>query len=189
MSEFSITVTSGKASVYTPFNRDFVDKIKLMGARWNPAARCWQVDECIVPDVREAMRSVYGRDDQPVAEVVDVELTFDESVCEGKGPVTILGRIVASAWGRDTGARVGDGVMFVKGRPDSGGSRAHWETYIPAGCVVKLLKVPKMATEDAELPAGVSMRIIGGGVDREALEEERRKLLARIAEIDELLND
>lgn len=133
------------------------------------------------------MREVYGRDDQPVAETVDVELTFAEDVSEWHGPVTLLGRAIASASGRDSGARIGEGTMFIAGKPTSGGSVKNWYTIVPAGCVVKLMKLPKLATENTEMPEGVTMRIIGSEIDRAALEAEREKLLARIAEIDALL--
>lgn len=188
MSDFAIKLTDGKAAIYTPYNKTFVEKIKLMGARWNASDRCWVIDEYSVPDARAAMREVYGRDDLPVSETVDVELTFERSVYGYKEPVTILGRTIASAYGRDSGARIGDGVMFLEGKPHSGGSVKNWETVVPEGCVVKLPKLPKMATEAADLPDGVTMRILGEGIDRSALEEEKAKLLARIAVIDAILN-
>lgn len=184
---FEIKVNDGKAFVYTPYNAEFVSKIKLLGGRWNPSEKCWTVAEFKVDDVRSTMRSIYGRDDQPVAETVDVILTFTAEVSEWHAPVTILGRTIATAWGRDSGARMGDEVMFLEGKPESGGSVKNWHTIVPSGSVVKLPQLPKTATEECELPNGVTMQIIGGDIDRDALIAEKEKLLARLAEIDAIL--
>lgn len=184
---FEIKISDGKAAIYTPYNADFVSRIKLLGGRWNPAEKCWTVADFKVEDVRAAMRSIYGQDDRPVSETVDVILTFDKEYYEYCGPVTILGRTIAAARGRDSGARMGDDVMFLEGEPESGGSVKKWRTVIPAGCVVKLPNLPKTATEECDLPDGVTMEIIGQNIDREALLSEKEKLLARLAEIDALL--
>ena len=187
MSDFRIEISDGKAAVYTPYNAEFVKRVKLIGGRWDGAKKCWKVSEANIPDVRDAMRAIYGRDDQPVSETVDVELVFEAEVYECRGPVTILGRTIAAAQGRDTGARPGDGVAFSAGAPLSGGSMRNWTTRVPAGCVVKLRELPKAVLDGAELPEGVIMKVAGGSIDRDALQAERERLLARLAEIDALL--
>lgn len=188
MSDFEIRVKDGKAEIYTPFNRQFVDKVKLMGARWNGSARCWTMDADAVEDVRKVMRDVYGRDDGSAGETVTVTLEFAYGYDSDYGePVTILGRTIATAFGRDSGARVGDGVMFLEGKPTSAGSRKNWYVSIPSGSIVKLLKVPKTLIEAADLPDGVTMAVTDDSIDRAALESEKAKLMARIAEIDALL--
>lgn len=186
MADFEIKMSDGKAYIYTPYNNDFVKRVKLLGGRWNAPKRCWTVDERDVQDVRNAMREVYGRDDMPVTETVDVELTFDETVEAYHAPVTIMGRTIASAFGRDSGARIGDDVMFVSGAPESTGSAKNWYTTVPAGCVVKLARLPK-AMAESSVPDGVKVRILGADVDHAELLAEKEKLLARIAEIDAML--
>lgn len=187
MADFEIKINDGKAQVFTPYNADFVSRIKLMGGRWNPMQKCWTVNESAVDDVRAAMRNIYGQDDNPVSETVDVILTFAEEISIWHGPVTILGRTIASASGRDSGARVGENVMFLEGNPKSGGSVKNWRTEVPAGCVVKLMDLPKMALENCEIPSEVTMKIVGEEIDRKALEAEKAKLLSRLAEIEALL--
>ena len=139
-------------------------------------------------DVREAMREVYGRDDQPVTDMADVKLTFEESVAADRASVVILGRTVASAYGRDSGARVGDGVMFLQGKPKSGGSVKNWETIVPSGCVVKIFDVPKSLIDRAELPDGVTLEIVGQNVDVQSLKDELARLTARVKEIRQQLD-
>ena len=188
MDNFKITVADGKANIYTPYNADFVSRVKLLGGRWNASDRCWAVPEDAVEDVRAAMREIYGRDDRPVVDAADVVLTFGEEVSEYCAPITLLGRTIARAFGRDTGAKVGENVMFIQGAPRSGGSMKNWLTVIPSGCVVKCLRGPRAALDAAELPDGVTMEIINTRMDREALEDEKARLLARLAEIEKLLN-
>lgn len=188
MDNFRITVENDKANIYTPYNADFVSRVKLLSGRWNASQRCWTVPTDAVEDVREAMRAIFGRDDSPVSDAVDVILTFEDEVSEYTAPVTLLGRTIARAFGRDSGAKPGENVIFKSGAPTSGGSMKNWLTVIPAGCVVKCLRVPRAALESAELPDGVTAEVVGEHVDREALETEKARLLARLAEIETLLN-
>lgn len=190
MDAFRVSVYEGVASIYTPYNKDFVSRIKLLGARWNADARCWQINERAIEDVRNAMREIYGRDDLPITQTVDVELVFSRSFSALREPVTIMGRTIASAYGRDSGARIGDGVMFLSGNPESGGSVKNWNTVIPEGCVIKLPNLPKPAFDNGKniLPEGVICRIVNESIDRESLLKEREKLLARLEEIENLLN-
>lgn len=186
--EFEINVIGGRALIFTPYNKEFVDRVKLMGARWNPTVRCWTINEQDVDEVRKLMQDVYGRDDRPVSETVDVELTFTTEVSCRHEPVTILGRTISSASGRDSGARIGNDVLFLKGSPQSGGSVKNWHSIVPEGSVVKLVRLPKSAVQEQSLPDGVTMRVLSNCVDREALLAEKTKLLARLAEIEDILN-
>lgn len=188
MSEtYSIATADGKARIFTPYNAEFVSRIKLLGGRWDAANRCWAVPEEAVEEVRAAMRQIYGRDDRPVTDTADAILRFDRDISECRASITLLGRTIARAYGRDSGAKVGEDVLFLEGVPRSGGSVRNWYTIIPAGSVVKVLRVPRAALDAAELPDGVTVEISGTHVDREALEQEKAKLLARLAEIDKLL--
>lgn len=189
MANFEIKIENGKAQVFTPYNADFVSRIKLLGGRWNPTQKCWTVNENAVEDVRSAMRNIYGQDDNPVSETVEVILKFNEEISIWHGPVTILGRTIASASGRDSGARIGEDVMFLEGAPKSGGSVKNWRTEVPEGCVVKLMSLPKTALDECELPQEVTMEVVGEQIDREALKEEKEKLLARLAEINAILGE
>lgn len=187
-----IEITGEFANVFTAYNPDFVKQIKTIGgARWDAAQKAWKVPANTVDDVRSIMQEVYGETDVPAAsnEKVNVRLTFEKQICEWRAPVTIFGKTIASAFGRDSGARVGDGVSFVSGRPQSGGSMKNWETVIPVGCVCVLHDVPKaMATQD-NIPDGVSFEIEQRSeeAERNALLAERERLIRRIAEIDALL--
>lgn len=187
MQEFKIETHDGKADVYTPYNEVFIYEVKRLGGRWNSDDKCWTVNEKAVEDVRNLMQDIFGRDDQPVGETVDVELTFTEDVSQVRGTVDIYGRVIASASGKLSGARQGPDVMFMEGEVKSGGTNQYWETIVCKGAVVKMLSVPKRIVEKERLPYGVKKTILSMNNDLEALKQEKQRLLTRIAEIDSLL--
>lgn len=69
MCNIKVTVKDGRASIYTPFNRDFVTAIKsnIGGRKWDSDERCWTVPEEALPQVRQIMMDVYGETDLPDA--------------------------------------------------------------------------------------------------------------------------
>lgn len=184
---FRIETAGNKAYVYTPYNPDFVSSVKrhIGGARWDATKKAWGIPAESVDAVRQIMMDVYGETDEAAAERVDVRVTFLEDWDVKCGPVRLFGRVIASAFGRDSGARVGDGVVFEQGSPCSGGSRANWYTTVPEGCVCVIHNVPKTVVDIDD--DSIKVEILGEKIDREALEAEKAKLLARIAEIDALL--
>lgn len=186
-----IEITENAALVYTPYNANFVTRIKTVGgAKWDGTKKAWKVPANTVDEVRSIMREIYGETDEPEAvEKVNVRLTFNESYWRTCRPITLLGKTVASAFGRDSGAKVGDGVTFVKGAPESGGSAKNWHTEIPEGSIVILHDVPKSLVSADNLPECVSFEIEASRpeAERNDLIAERERLLARIAEIDRLL--
>lgn len=180
-----------QTAVYTPYNAAFVSAIrKIGGAKWDPEGKAWMVPTASLPQVREIMRNIWGEDDQlDTCKRVTVRLTFREICSAECRPVEILGKTVSRAYGRDSGARPGDDVAFEAGGPRSGGSAKNWRSVVEEGSVAILRNVPETMLDKAELPAGVTMEIIqDSGIDRAALTEEKEKLLARLAEIESLLN-
>jgi hypothetical protein len=136
------------------------------------------------------MREVYGQDDQPT-ETVSIRVKLTRYRLEDHGPVVMFGRVIARAWGRDTGAKVGEGVCFEIDGPDSGGSVKNWQTEVPTGAVFVMHDVPKILVDNCT-EANVEIEVIGSNnstcvVDAEKLAAEKAALLARIAEIDSLL--
>lgn len=184
-----INVEDSRAKVYTPYNAAFVAQIRAIGgARWDSSSKCWTVPAESVDQVREIMMAVYGETDQPAGRRVSVRLTFERNVCEYCGPVTICGKPVARAFGRDSGARVGDDVAFIQGAPESGGSVKNWTSVVPAGSVVVLHNVPE-AMLGRELPRGVTAEVLEPQDNREALLREKERLLSRLAEIQRELGE
>lgn len=180
---------NGKISIDSPYNPEFISRIKEAGGKWNPGAKTWDVDERSIEVVRTIMREVYGRDDRP-QETVTVKVTVGENIIYGdRGPIVLFGRIIASARSRDGGARVGDGISFEKGGADSGGSRKNWDTRISPESVFRIYDVPKLAVEQKlgwNDDYG-TFEVIVPEDPLAALRTEKKALLARLAEIEELL--
>jgi len=185
METYRITINNGVAAITTPYNPQFVAAVKKLGARWDAAGRVWTVDARLADDVRAAMRSVYGRDDGAEADLVTVIVTVHNTLRGHRESVVLFGRAIATAFGRDSGARIGEGVAFLDGEPESGGSATHWETIVRDGSRVKITDVPRALVRSTD---DYTAEIVEApGVDREALTAERERLMARIAEIDAIL--
>ena len=192
MCNIKVTIKDGRASIYTPFNRDFVAAIKsnIGGRRWDSDERCWTVPEESLPQVRQIMMDVYGETDLPDAGgSVTVKLTIKEDLSEYCDGVIRFKKVLALARDRDSGARAGEDVTYLEGEPTSGGSCKNWESVVPAGAVVLLRHVPKAVWEQDKDSEYYTAEIVDEGKDakRKELEEEKARLLARIAEIDKLL--
>ena len=191
MCNIKVTIKDGRASVFTPFSRDFVAAIKNVGGRkWDADDKCWTVPEESLPQVRQIMMDVYGETDLPgTCGSVTVKVTFKEEYYERRDDVIIFKKVIASARGRDSGARPGDDVTYLEGEPTSGGSMKNWESVVPAGAVVLLRHVPLSVWEQDKDSEYYTAEIVDEGKDvkRKELEEEKARLLARIAEIDKEL--
>lgn len=194
MSKITVTLNAGTAYISSPYNPEFVARIKNLGGRWDAASHAWKISEQALEDARQIMRDTYGETDQPTTEpTVTLRVEITEDIWELRSPIVIAGRIVASASGRDSGARAGEDVAFIEGKPQSGGSAKNWRTCIDAGSIIKIFNAPVAKARDviANPPYdGMVCTILDQSVtiNRAALEAEREKLLARIAEIDTLLN-
>ena len=180
-----IEIRGNAAYLFTPYNPTFVKKIKAIGgAKWDGSERCWKIPASAVNTARSIMMDVYGETDLPDdGEKVTVRVSFPNGEAECRAPIVVFGRVIASAFGRDSGAKVGDGVVFIKGAPKSGGSRNNWDTIIPDGSIVEIRNVPKAALNDKYEYEIVEEKTI----DRAMLEAEKAKLLNRLAEIEALL--
>lgn len=180
---------NGLIAIDTPYNKEFIAKIKGVGAKWNPIQKVWEADARTIETVRDIMRDVYGQDDMP-QEMVDIRIKVgEEDIWEQTGPVVIFGRTIATARGRDTGARVGDGVVLESGNVTSGGSMKNWRTIIKAGSVVTVYDVPKQAVEKGLGWADWygTYEVMEKTDPKAALLAEKAALMERLAEIERLL--
>lgn len=189
--KITVKLSDGIAYIDSPYNPEFVSRIKNCGGRWDMSTRTWKIAEHALDAARQIMQEVYGETDQPKTEpTVTLRVEALADIWEVCSAIVIAGRVVARAYSRDSGARVGDDVAFVSGAPYSGGSAKSWTTCIDAGSVIKLYNVPlSKAYAAVKNPLYKVACTIEqpDTINRAALEAEREKLLARIAEIDALL--
>lgn len=191
--DISITVKDEIVNIYVPYNKEFISEIKNIGsAKWNSDEKCWTVPEEYIDNVREMMVHIYGYSDISKNETVKVTVKFLEGVAETKDSVKIFGKDVSKATSRDSGARVGENVVLVSGKIESGGSRVYWEPQVEEGTIFSLSKVNKNVfdKEKNNPPYKIEILDVKDEVERKSeLIAEKEKLLSRISEIDKILEN
>lgn len=180
-----------KVHVQSPYNTRFVSAAKTRSGKWsNPE---WVFDGRDEQWLRDTCLAVYGTDGVTSVETVTLRVTFVEGYREGHSPVMAAGRVVARATGRDSGAKLGDGVILLKGSFTSGGSVKNWTTVAREGTVVLLRDVPRewadklVTASDDHITYAIEAEVAAPTFDLEELRREREVLAARMAEIDALL--
>lgn len=191
MSKITITATGNMVAVNAPYNSEFISAAKRLGGRWN--APEWVFDARDEARVRALLIECYGTDGE-VADLVTIRIEWTENESAKRASIEANGRTIARADGRDSGARLGDGVVLLDGEFGSGGSRANWTTTARAGTVVLVRDFPRAAAEALVAAPGRGRQYSiepeapeAPVVDADALRAERERLVARIAEIDALL--
>lgn len=189
MNDTKIEIKNEKAYVYTPYNKNFVKKIKKIRGAWNGNA--WVIDAAFVPAVREIMTNIYGYNDTEEVETVTLRLTFLQYKEEYHDDIRLFGKTIASAYGRDSGAKLGKDAALIKGCVFSGGSVKNWTSNIAADSVILLNNVPRTMYERKKGlydPDEIKIEVVENDkFNTNKLKEEKERLLKRIAEIDRIL--
>lgn len=182
----TVTIETNKIKVISEYSSLFVQKAHDLGGVWK--APCWEFDVRNEEAVRAACLYCYG-DDGIKKDQVDVRITLpngDKGLSYTHEPLEILGRTVARAFGRDS-ARTSPGVVIESGGFGSGGSLKNWYVVASKGTTFLLRDVSRsLVVENTD--ENIQIEILEGP-DKEALKEEREKLIARLAQINELLAD
>jgi hypothetical protein len=189
--KIELQVQNDQLQVRSPMNTLFGQRAKKIGGRWNPREAAWVFDARVGDKVRALCIECYGNDGTTFEELVDIRIKFLRDLVASKGPITVFGRVIGSAKARDSGARLGNGVVLEEGKISSAGSYVNWTTAVDAGTVVLLFDVPK-----ALVLAGGSKYVEINIVEpsqptsedhANELIAERDRLLARLAHIDSLI--
>lgn len=184
-----IEVENGKAKLYTPYNAEFVKAVKnIGGAKWNGS--CWSVPEESLNAAREIMERIYGYSDITPDETVTLRITCNEELFARCASVSIFGKTLAHAWGRDSGAKVGEDVSLISGEIRSGGSVKNWRSVVTEGSVFVLTNVNKRVYESFTNDENfdITVELLENKISKSKLLEKKENLLKRIAEINEILN-
>lgn len=187
-----ITRTDSLLKIFSPYSPALPYRARKLSGKWDGDSRRWIFPLDAEPQVRSLYLDVYGEwDDMPV-DTVNLLCHVAHAHYEDRAPITLGGRVVAYASGRDSGACTEDGVILISGGFGSGGSRQYWTTTVRPGTIFRLLNVPRMKAEALiafpEWCESITIETAKSSIDREALIEERARLHARIVEINDLLN-
>ncbi len=117
------------------FNSNLVNACKKLGGKWDKGESAW-IFSAIIEDKVEELDVLYN------SEHITVEITAKNRMEWRTESVDFLGYTIARAYGRDTGAKLGDGVSQIEGKIDSAGSMKNWTTVVTIGSIFRLM-VPK----------------------------------------------
>lgn len=183
--------------VRSPYNKVFVAGARNLGGQW--AEPDWVFDPRNERLVRELCQRVYGTDGESVPDTVSVEIEWSEKDHEDQAGFVCCGRVIAAASGRDSGAKLGAGVVVLNGRFNSGGSMKNWTTTCEGGTKVLLHDIPRgLLTEYIERQQEdapwrtytvIEPAPSAHAGKRQALLDEQTRLTTRLAEIERELGD
>ncbi len=144
MAGISLTADSDTISVQSPYHPRFVSRARELAGKWDVGARAWRFPLSQSERVRSLCQEVYGTDG--TAPTVTLRVAVPE---QGTRQLQLwaAGRSLARAYGRDSGAKIGEGIVVVSGGFTSGGSRANPELVVKTGTVVEILDCPEPAAE------------------------------------------
>lgn len=167
-----------------PYDPTFPKRARELGGDWKPDNKTWVFAARDEQRVRDLCREIYGTDGAPTP-TVTARVDCAKTDTEFDRELRLLGRRLAYRPGRDTHVVLGDGVIVLAGGfPSCGGSVKNPRLEFEEGTVLEVRDVPASAP-------GIDHRAVtvvaAGEPDREALEAERARLVARIAEIDAAL--
>jgi hypothetical protein len=194
MSTVRITRTDSQIKVASPYSPDLPARAKTISGRWDRDSAVWAFPIAAEQQVRDLYMDVYGEWDDVPTDTVTLICECDSGAGEYTGSLTLAGRVIARASGRDSGAKTADGVIVLSGGFTSGGSVKNWRTVCRDNTAFKVLNVPRAKADvlidtpewcskiEIEAPATTPE------INRDALIAERTRLAARIAEIDALLH-
>ncbi len=153
--------------VAAPFHPAWASRARALGGRWNPDRRVWVFDARDEGEVRALCIDIYGTDGRAPVELVDVELDLlGAESSPDQMSIWFAGRQIARVFGRDSGARLGEGVRLLRGSLDSGGSRNNPHVKWSPGTTVLIRDVPRsLITESKYVRIVGSTSPTGGDVD------------------------
>jgi hypothetical protein len=144
-----IATEADRVTVTVEYHPDFPKRARNFGGRWDAAAKTWSFDPRDRDRVLALLRDVYGTDGTaPSTDLVTLRVTVPVGktwYSPRRESLFCAGRLVARAYGRDSGARLGPDVVLLEGHARSNGSRASWYAEIKGPAVVEIRDVPRAA--------------------------------------------
>lgn len=150
--EIQLIIADDKLKVYTPYNAKFVEKARNLRGSWKSIY--WEFDDSVIDYVREALLEIYGTTGEKPYENCTL-IIKDFSSSKYHGPVELFGRGVARAFGRDSGAKLLEGIVFISGSYNSGGSVKNWSTVV-SNATFEMQNFPLPQTETKEVQDAIS---------------------------------
>lgn len=134
----------GGFAVVSPYDKEFVRLARSLGGRWRNER--WMFPAGAMDRVRAALHRVYGWSESATLDRAVLHLRARETIVAQCDGIRLGGRTIAYAWARDSGARLGEGVLSRNAPSDtswygSGGSLQYWTTWVREGAEFEMLEV------------------------------------------------
>jgi hypothetical protein len=103
------TMNDSKILVCIEYFPKAISLIKKLGkVSWEPLKKGWIVDSDFENEVKNILVDFYGTDGSFKAKTINIEVTANNDIEMVRQPILFAGKVVASAYSRDSGARTGD---------------------------------------------------------------------------------
>jgi len=192
MKTVNLTVANGQVKVQTPYNAEFVTKAKNLGGKWDSLSKSWIFSESVLDYVKEILIQIYGVTGETTYQTCTL-VVKNYSAEVVTGAVELFGRTIAKASGRDTGARLGDDIIWLSGNYTSGGSTKYWKTIVENGNFeIQNFPVARTEFEDVQKAIAegwVEIKSTETKRTREEIESEIAILKEKLAKLEDELNN
>lgn len=146
MQQISIIKEGHQLVIEAPWNPLFIDELKKLHGKWNPDEKTWTVDSFVEEQLKETIGRIFGNLNGAVIETIKCSVISE--IKKEQNSVVFLGKVIASAKGRDIKTGFDQDVIYIAKEPTSGGSKKHWYSIIPQGSEFIIHDVPEDLYQD-----------------------------------------
>ena len=186
MKTVNLTVNNGQVKVQTPYNAEFVTKAKNLGGKWDTLSKSWIFNESVLDYVKEILLQIYGVTGETTYQTCTL-IVKNYSAEIMNNAVELFGRTIARASGRDTGVSLGESIVWINGKKESGGSTKYWKTIVEnATFEIQDFPVERTKFQDVQKAIAEGWVEIKGAA---AQKRSREEILAEINALEEKLTN
>ena len=192
MKTVKLTVANGKISVQTTYNAEFVTKAKNLGGKWDNNSKSWIFSESVLDYVKEILIQIYGVTGETTYQTCTL-VVKNYSAEVVTGAVELFGRTIARASGRDTGVSLGESIVWINGKKESGGSTKYWKTIVE-NATFEIQNFPFERTKFEDVKKAIAegwceIKVTESKRSKEEIKSEIAELKEKLAKLEEELNN
>jgi len=192
MKTVNLTVNNGQVKVQTPYNAEFVTKAKNLGGKWDTLSKTWIFNENVLDYVKEILIQIYGVTGETTYQTCTL-VVKNYSAEVVTGAVELFGRTIARASGRDTGVSLGESIVWINGKKESGGSTKYWKTIVE-NATFEIQNFPFERTEFEDVQKAIAegwceIKVTESKRSKEEIKSEIAELKEKLAKLEEELNN
>jgi hypothetical protein len=192
MKTVNLTVNNGQVKVQTPYNAEFVTKAKNLGGKWDTLSKSWIFNESVLDYVKEILLQIYGVTGETTYQTCTL-IVKNYSAEIMNNAVELFGRTIARASGRDTGVSLGDGLVWINGKKESGGSTKYWKTIVE-NATFEIQNFPFERTKFEDVQKAIAegwceIKVTESKRSKEEIKSEIAELKEKLAKLEEELNN